>query len=305
MTESPCIKILVVGPYASGKSSLIDAFVGKQFQPIKSSTLEVDFSRFFVQSQGTNVEVLIYDTSPQTRGLHSGWFRGMHAVIVIEELIEVVQSVRGPQNPPPPSKAAAETLKPPTSAAARCSGSGGSTPNSGESSAREGSSESVPTPEGASAPPPPAFLPGSLGYMDRQRYQTLEPYLRLTRGCLGANVPIMLAVSKCDKYSEQPGFDATSPKTATEQAKANWDWALEPLRQQWGLSLVTFTSAITREGMPALVDCALEKAQIFKQELAVAPGTAPVVFGSSKTKLPDREQKRSFFGELKAKLKCS
>jgi len=81
-------KVLLLGDSAVGKSSLISRIARRDFEPERRATVGIDFSRCAMTSNGTELELVLWDTSGQERfaPLAPGLYRDVDAVLYVYDV---------------------------------------------------------------------------------------------------------------------------------------------------------------------------------------------------------------------------
>jgi len=82
------LKIAVVGPTGSGKSSLLLRYIEDTFRPSFLPTIGVEFYKKAVKCSSDTVQLLFWDTSGQERfrDINSEYYRGCTAAIVVVDV---------------------------------------------------------------------------------------------------------------------------------------------------------------------------------------------------------------------------
>lgn len=82
------LKILIIGESAVGKSCLLLRYTSNTFQESFMTTIGVDFKTKFLDINGQNVKLQIWDTAGQDRfkAITKAYFRGAHGILVVFDL---------------------------------------------------------------------------------------------------------------------------------------------------------------------------------------------------------------------------
>jgi Ras-related protein Rab-1A len=81
-------KLLLVGNYGTGKTSLIIKYVDGTFEPKDMATIGVDFKMRTLDCNGKRVKLQIWDTAGQERfkTITASYFRGAHGIFVAYDI---------------------------------------------------------------------------------------------------------------------------------------------------------------------------------------------------------------------------
>ncbi|OLL23803.1 Ras-related protein Rab-4B, partial [Neolecta irregularis DAH-3] len=82
------IKLIIIGPASSGKSSLLHRFVQDEWQTITSHTVGVELSGRILSLHGTRVKLQIWDTAGQERfrSVTRSFYRGAAGAILVYDI---------------------------------------------------------------------------------------------------------------------------------------------------------------------------------------------------------------------------
>lgn len=81
-------KLVVLGFYSVGKSSLVIKYVKGEFNPNEESTIGAAFLTKTIQSRGHNIKYEIWDTAGQERynSLIPMYYRGAHVALIVYDI---------------------------------------------------------------------------------------------------------------------------------------------------------------------------------------------------------------------------
>jgi small GTP-binding protein len=79
------LKILVIGESAVGKSCLLLRYTDNKFQESFMTTIGVDFKTKYIDIEGVQVKLQIWDTAGQEkfRSITKAYYRGAHGILVV------------------------------------------------------------------------------------------------------------------------------------------------------------------------------------------------------------------------------
>lgn len=86
--EEELLKILIIGESAVGKSCLLLRYTDNRFTEAFMTTIGVDFKTKFLQIDGDEVKLQIWDTAGQEkfRAITKAYYRGAHGILVVFDI---------------------------------------------------------------------------------------------------------------------------------------------------------------------------------------------------------------------------
>ena len=86
--EDQLLKILVIGESAVGKSCLLLRYTDDKFSEQFMTTIGVDFKTKYIEIDGQNVKLQIWDTAGQEkfRAITKAYYRGAHGILVVFDI---------------------------------------------------------------------------------------------------------------------------------------------------------------------------------------------------------------------------
>ena len=86
--KSVCKKLVLIGDFATGKTSLIRRFVDNQFSDDYLTTIGVKISRKNIRTEATEVQALIWDIEGgiSSKPLNNAYVAGAHGCIIVADI---------------------------------------------------------------------------------------------------------------------------------------------------------------------------------------------------------------------------